>query len=121
MKVVTIGQCRCLFQFSLRGVRFAQQDIFPNAGIEEIGILGNQRNLLPQVVQLVLPDVVAIELHRSAGGVPEPHGKVGAGGLASTGAAHQRDGVARFHVKTDSTKGLGLSSAVLECHAVECH
>ena len=58
--------------FCLAGVRTGIGDVFPNAGREEYRILEHDGELVPQVGQLVLAQIDAVEQDLPVGGVIEP-------------------------------------------------
>ena len=85
-----------LVEVIVAGIRAGDQDIGLQRVVEEEGVLGDQGCAGPQVIEPVVPDVVAVEGDAAFVAVPEPHQEMGHGRLAgAAGADEGRRGARR--------------------------
>ena len=71
-------------EFGFRGVRIADNDIGPQRIVEEVGVLGDERDAPAQIVQPVVAQVRAVHGDAAFVRIPEAHEKLRHGRL--TGA-----------------------------------
>ena len=114
-----VGLVGSVFDLFVSCLDLAQFQVFPNAGVEEIGVLGYQSDLPPQVLEFEVPQIVSAEAHVPFAGVPESHDQVGAGGLARAGPSDQRHSLSGLNIKCHTMQGLGLAVTVGEPDMVE--
>ena len=118
-EAVDVGQPRGFFHRVRGRVGPAQADVVAQRGVEQVGVLGHQRDLRPQAVQCEVPEVPARQRHRAGRGVPEAQQEMGAGGLAGARGTHQGHGLPRLHVQAHVPQRQAAARAVAEAHAVE--
>ena len=101
------GECRKfhrLVQLGLGGFWFGNEDVFPERVVEEIGVLGNQRDLGAQVIQPKIPQIASSQRDGPFMGIPEPHQQLGQSGFSGPRRADQRDRLSGRNLKADICK-----------------
>src|SRR5207253_3546768 len=83
-EVVRVRQLRGFDDLLHRGVRHREPDVFRDGRREEQGVLQDDTELVPQIRDLVLPQVDAVQGDRPLGWVEEPDDQARQRGLAGT-------------------------------------
>jgi hypothetical protein len=73
--------------------------------MEKIGVLSHDRDLLTQVIELEIANVATVYADAAPVGIPIAQQQMGDGRLAGSGAADERDGLARLDLKADIPEG----------------
>ena len=83
------------------GVGAAEGDVLGDGAGEQEGLLGHDPHLRAQRGAGDIAQVVAVDQHAPGGGVVEAGDELGHRGLARSGGAHERDGLAGRDVQVD--------------------
>ena len=100
-EVVGVGLSGGIFDFLLGGVELTQGDVVADAGVEEVGVLGDEGDAVAEGVEPELLEIMVAEGDLAGLGVPEAHKKVGAGGLARPRPSDKGHGLAGFDGEAD--------------------
>ena len=117
---VGVGQLGGGPDLFIRGVQLAVADVVGNGAGEEVGILQDDAQRLPQRVLADLPDVDAVVGDGSLLDVVEAVDEVGDGGLSGAGGAHEGDLLAGLGKEGDVVEHR-LIRIVAEGDVVEAH
>src|SRR6185437_14591352 len=78
-----------------------ESNVVPDGVVEEDDVLADDRDLLTQVVQLIIPHIVPVDPHYSLLRGVEPGQQAHESRLAAPGAADDRDALARRYAEAD--------------------
>ena len=98
----------------------AVTDILRNGSAEQKGLLQDNADLGPQILQPKFPDIHPVDLDGSSIDVVKPANQVHRGGLSHTRLAHKPDHLARFDVQFDVEQH-GFGFVIAKGHVSEPH
>ena len=118
-ELTCLGNIGGQFQFLIAGVLIGiEQVAFDRAG-EQVALLRNEADLLPQIVLGDLPDIDAIHIDGATGHLIEARDQADDGGFAGAGGAEKGGGLARLAVKLISCRTSSSAPGITEVHIAE--
>ena len=100
-KVGEIGAVKRAGDVLVRGVRVAEQDIFPNGARKQKVVLKDHSDMRAQGLQRIVADVPAVNPDCSFRHVVEARQQADQRALAAAGVAHQSQSFANLHIQID--------------------
>src|SRR5450756_1531656 len=108
-------------QLRLGRLRPAEAQVAGYSAAEQERRLRYQPDRAPQLVQLLVPHVNAVDEHAAAGGVGEPRDEVEQGRLAADGPTDDRAGLARQELQRQVMQDRLFTAGVAEGEVAQLH